>query len=178
MENGSAETCDDPKQIIIFPEMERRNIMNLTKKALALLCIIALILTSLALPTAASDDIPEGIAVKGTPVIDGQIDAAWADVPAYPIDRLKDGRDTGLSAQFRVMWQESALYVLIEVKDTDHSFTGGPSVGDGMEVYFDLNNLKTAGFEDDLQAYFAMCADDETYLTYDGSSYGSAIRVN
>ena len=53
--------------------------MNLTKKALALLCIIALILTSLALPTAASDDIPEGIAVKGTPVIDGQIDAAWAD---------------------------------------------------------------------------------------------------
>ena len=146
--------------------------MKLMKKTIAVLCMIALIVTSLAFPAAASDENPEGIAVRGTPVIDGQIDAAWADVPAYPVDRLKDGRDTGLTAQFRVMWQESALYVLIEVKDTDHCFEGGPSVGDGMEVYFDLNNLKTSGFEDDLQAYFAMCADDETYLTYDGSSYG------
>ncbi|MBR4896972.1 MAG: hypothetical protein IKZ41_11115, partial [Clostridia bacterium] len=153
--------------------------MNLLKKALAALCIIALIVTALALPAAAADDEnPSGIAVKGTPEIDGKIDDAWANVPAYPVDRLKDGRDTGITSQFRVMWQENALYVLIEVNDKDHSFSGGPSVGDGMEVYFDLMNLKTSGFEDDYQAYFAMCADDETYLTYDGSPNGQACLMD
>ena len=143
------------------------------KKAAAFLLVFTMMLSLLVLPAGAADDgNPEGIAVKGTPVIDGQIEDLWASVPAYPVDKVKDGRDTGITSQFRVMWTEDALYVLVEVKDKDHSFEGGPSVGDGMEIYFDLNNLKTAGFEDDLQAYFAMCADDETYLTYDGSSYG------
>ena len=147
--------------------------MNHMKKAFAALCLTALVSASAVIPAAAAEDDRTGIAVRGTPAIDGEIEDLWASVPAYPVDRLKDGRDTGITSQFRVMWQEDALYVLIEVNDKDHSFTGGPSVGDGMEVYFDLNNLKSAGFEDDLQAYFAMCADDETYLTYDGSSMGS-----
>ncbi|MBE6723791.1 MAG: hypothetical protein E7576_01135, partial [Ruminococcaceae bacterium] len=143
------------------------------KKVLSFFVLTALLLSLIVVPvSAADDDTPEGVAVQGTPTVDGVIDDLWASVPAYPIDRLKDGRDTGLTSQFRVMWQPGALYVLIEVNDSDHNFNGGPSVGDGMEVYFDLNNLKSAGFEDDLQAYFAMCADDETYLTYDGSSMG------
>ncbi len=144
----------------------------MTKK-LSIFVLTALLLSLIVVPISAADDTPEGVAVQGTPTIDGTIDDIWANVPTYQVDRLKDGRDTGLKSQFRVMWQPGALYVLIEVNDFDHNFDGGPSVGDGMEVYFDLNNLKTAGFEDDLQAYFAMCADDETYLTYDGSSYGS-----
>ncbi|MBE6724781.1 MAG: hypothetical protein E7576_06225 [Ruminococcaceae bacterium] len=146
--------------------------MNLMKKAVAALCLTALVGTAAVIPAAAADDDRTGVALRGTPTIDGQIEDLWAAVPAYPVDRVKDGRDTGITSQFRVMWQEDALYVLVEVNDKDHSFTGGPSVGDGMEIYFDLNNLKSAGFEDDLQAYFAMCADDETYLTYDGSSMG------
>ncbi|MBR4186155.1 MAG: hypothetical protein IKQ87_10325, partial [Clostridia bacterium] len=142
-------------------------------KKLSVFLVLAMLLSALCIPAAASDT-PEGVAVQGTPVIDGTIDAAWADVPAYPIDRLKDGRDTGITSQFRAMWQPEALYVLIEVNDSDHNFNGGPSVGDGMEIYYDLQNLKTAGFEDDFQAYFAMCADDPTGLTYDGSGYGAA----
>ncbi|MBO7405262.1 MAG: hypothetical protein J6V24_09910, partial [Clostridia bacterium] len=102
--------------------------MSLLKKTLAALGMIALIVTVLALPAAAAgDENPSGIAVKGTPEIDGVIDDAWANVPAYPVDRLKDGSDTGITSQFRVMWQENALYVLIEVNDKDHSFSGGPS---------------------------------------------------
>ncbi|MBQ3815466.1 MAG: hypothetical protein II836_05365, partial [Clostridia bacterium] len=149
------------------------------KKALSLLVILAITLSLFIVPAAAADDdTPAGIAIQGTPVIDGEIDAIWAGAPVYPIDRLKDGRDTGITSQFRAMWQPDALYVLIEVNDSDHNFNGGPSVGDGMEVYFDLMNLKTAGFEDDYQAYFAMCADDENYLTYDGSPNGQACLMD
>ncbi|MCR4906508.1 MAG: hypothetical protein K6A33_10550, partial [Clostridiales bacterium] len=141
------------------------------RKALSILVILAMML-GLLVVTAQATDIPAGTAVKGKPTVDGDIEDAWASVPIYPIERLKDGRDTGLKSQFRAMWQENALYVLIEVDDSTHSFNGGPSVGDGMEVYLDLLNLKTGGFDDDLQAYFAMCADDESYLTYDGSAMG------
>lgn len=117
-------------------------------------------------------DAPSGVALKGAPTIDGQIDAEWNLCEVYQIDRLKDGSDTSLKSQFRAMWSEKAIYALIEVFDADHSFEGGPSVGDGMEIYIDLKNLKTDGFEDEDQAYFAMCADDPTNIAYDGGEDG------
>lgn len=134
--------------------------------ALAAGCIFA----ALACPVFA--DAPSGVALKGAPAIDGQIDAEWNLCETYQIDRLKDGSDTALKSQFRAMWSEKALYVLIEAFDADHSFEGGPSVGDGMEIYIDLKNLKTDGFEDGDQAYFAMCADDPTNIAYDGGDEG------
>ena len=141
------------------------------KKIVSLIAVIC-VAASIAVPAFA--DAPSGVALKGAPVIDGQIDAEWNLCEIYPIDRLKDGDDTALKSQFRVMWSEKAIYALIEVFDTDHSFDGGPSVGDGMEIYFDLKNLKTDGFEDEDQAYFAMCAEDPSDIAYDGGEDGKA----
>ncbi|MBR5311374.1 MAG: hypothetical protein IKU40_00635 [Clostridia bacterium] len=137
--------------------------------------LAALLLAASAGTAVYADDIPAGEAVKGTPTIDGKIDDVWASAPVYNVDRVKDGRDTGLKSTFSAMWDDSALYVLIIAEDADHSFEGGPSVGDGMEIYMDFNNAKTSGFDDDAQAYFAMCANDAATLSYDGSPYGKMI---
>ena len=137
--------------------------------------LAALLLAASAGTAVYAADLPEGEAVKGTPTIDGKIDDVWANAPVYNVDRVKDGRDTGLKSTFSAMWDDSALYVLIIAEDADHSFNGGPSVGDGMEIYLDFNNAKTAGFDDDAQAYFAMCANDAETLSYDGSPYGKMI---
>ncbi len=144
------------------------------KKMLSMV-LAALMLAASAGTAVYADDIPSGEAIKGTPTIDGKIDDVWANAPVYNIDRVKDGRDTGLKSTFSAMWDETALYVLIIAEDSDHSFEGGPSVGDGMEIYLDFNNAKTGGYDDDGQAYFAMCADDASVLTYDGSPYGKMI---
>ncbi len=137
--------------------------------------LAALLLAASAGTAVYAADAPAGDAIKGTPTIDGKIDDVWANAPVYSIDRVKDGRDTGLKSQFSAMWDETALYVLIIAEDSDHSFEGGPSVGDGMEIYLDLNNAKTMTFDDDGQAYFAMCANDAGTLSYDGSAYGKMI---
>lgn len=142
-------------------------------KKIASILTASLIAAMAAMPAFAADA-PSGTALKGAPAIDGQIDAEWNLCEVYQIDRLKDGSETGLKSQFRAMWAENALYVLIESFDTDHSTEGGPSVGDGMEIYFDLKNLKTGGFEDEDQAYFAMCADDPSNIAYDGGEDGKA----
>ena len=144
------------------------------KKTLSMV-LAALMLAASAGTAVYAADVPSGEAIKGTPTIDGKIDDAWANAPVYNIDRVKDGRDTGLKSTFSAMWDETALYVLIIAEDSDHSFEGGPSVGDGMEIYMDFNNAKTAGFDDDGQAYFAMCADNAETLTFDGSAYGKMI---
>ncbi len=144
------------------------------KKTLSMV-LAALMLAASASTAVYAADVPSGEAIKGTPTIDGKIDDAWANAPVYNIDRVKDGRDTGLKSTFSAMWDETALYVLIIAEDSDHSFEGGPSVGDGMEIYLDFNNVKSAGFDDDGQAYFAMCADNAGTLTFDGSAYGKMI---
>ena len=144
------------------------------KKTLSMV-LAALMLAASAGTAVYAADIPSGEAIKGTPTIDGKIDDAWASAPVYNIDRVKDGRDTGLKSTFSAMWDDTALYVLIIAEDSDHSFEGGPSVADGMEIYLDFNNAKTGGFDDDGQAYFAMCASDASVLSYDGSPYGKML---
>ncbi|MBQ2279305.1 MAG: hypothetical protein II333_12105, partial [Clostridia bacterium] len=137
--------------------------------------LAALLLAASAGTAVYAADVPAGEAVKGTPTIDGKIDDLWASAPVYNIDRVKDGRDTGLKSTFSAMWDDSALYVLIIAEDSDHSFEGGASVGDGMEIYMDFNNAKTMAYDDDAQAYFAMCANDAATLSYDGSPYGKMV---
>jgi hypothetical protein len=94
--------------------------------------LAALLLAASAGTAVYAADVPAGEAVKGTPTIDGKIDDLWASAPVYNIDRVKDGRDTGLKSTFSAMWDDSALYVLIIAEDSDHSFEGGASVSENL----------------------------------------------
>jgi hypothetical protein len=81
------------------------------------------------------------------PVIDGKVDAVWANVPALPIRTLINGVDvTGpadASAQFRVLYDSANLYVLVDVND-DALFNDSTNTwqDDSVEVYIDGDNLK------------------------------------
>lgn len=86
-------------------------------------------------------------AVKGTPVIDGQIDDVWntanvIDVTNTPTDALPNvSKNTG---KVRIMWDESFLYVLAEVKDAAPSTSGNLQGDDSVEFDIDFTNNKTA----------------------------------
>lgn len=80
-----------------------------------------------------------GLRCSIPPVIDGTREEAWDVVPGYEVGNqiLGKVRDTGdLSADFRVMWDDSALYVLIEVRD---------DIKKMAEVLFDRAQLLDVG---------------------------------
>lgn len=141
--------------------------MDMKKTFALLLC--ALLASLCVAPTAAA--VPYGTATAGTAVVDGQIEAAWDVAEAYPVALLKDGTDEGITAQWKALWDDTNLYVLVEVfGDTDH-FTGtSNSWGDGMEIYLDvLNNDPTDFTSDDTVCELGWTKDDATNVTLTGT---------
>jgi len=88
-------------------------------------------------------------AVRGTPTVDGVIDAAWQKAPAFVTTVATQG-DRSAEGTFRVLWDDKNLYVLAEVKDATLDDTS-PNVyeQDSIEVFIDQNNHKTEGYEAD-----------------------------
>jgi len=103
--------------------------------------------------TAGNDAIaPKRIAAYfGSPVVDGKIDPVWEKVPAYQAPHRSG--DTRVSATFRVLWDDRALYVLAEVKDGHLSVQSGtPYMQDSLEIFLDEDNNKSQEYGvDDLQ---------------------------
>ena len=115
------------------------------------------------LPTAAMDisnsgkivfaEIPAyAEATQGTPTIDGEIDAVWADANVLDINTYSMG--SGATGTAKVLWDKEYIYVLAEVKDPVLS-KASPNVyeQDTVEIFLDENNRKTTAYEsDDIQA--------------------------
>ncbi len=85
-------------------------------------------------------------------VIDGEIDAAWADAPTIHVNTYSMGSD-GATGVSRMLWDENTLYVLTEVTDKVLSVSSANSYEqDTVEIFFDENNHKSASYEaDDIQ---------------------------
>ena len=78
--------------------------------------------------------------------VDTVADDAWADAPTYAIDNVvhgtQDGPD-GLSAEFRGLYDEESLYLLVDVTDSTYEPVADPAAparGDGVELYFDIHS--------------------------------------
>jgi hypothetical protein len=77
------------------------------------------------------------------PLIDGQRDAVWGGAEDFEIRNLVEGSVMGaqdLSASFRVLWNNEALFILFEVRD-DEIKNDSPEVwkDDSVEVYLDAD---------------------------------------
>jgi chitodextrinase len=88
--------------------------------------------------------IPEGI------VIDGKKDPLWASVEKRPIETIVSGaasiRDNlDFSGYHQVYWDQSGLYLLVQVNDDTLTTTAGLPYWqvDNIEVYLDMDNSKT-----------------------------------
>ncbi|MFG2062449.1 endo-1,4-beta-xylanase [Micromonospora sp. NPDC048871] len=86
------------------------------------------------------------------PVIDGSVDAAWANATTVTTDKQVSGTD-GASAQVRTLWRGQTLYVLAEVTDPVVDVSGSdPWIQDSVEIYVDAGNFKNGSFRyDDTQ---------------------------
>lgn len=91
-------------------------------------------------------------APKGTPVMDGIIDYIWKMAPRIDVNICTEGT-LGSTAKARMLWDESYVYILMQVKDSNlTNISSNTWEQDSVEVFLDENNNKTATYEkDDVQ---------------------------
>ena len=92
------------------------------------------------------------------PVLDGTMDEIWKSAPPYPLGNLMVEPPAGApkpAAEYRALWDENNLYLLVEV--TDSILRSEPDKdyydSDGLEIYIDATNGKGAEFGDTDYAY-------------------------
>lgn len=122
-----------------------------------------------------------GTAIRGTPVIDGEPDAAWEAAPSYKTEVVVEQRgDAAATADFRTMWDDHYLYVYAVVHDSilSDAIAANPYEQDSVEIFVDQNNGKTTGYEDDDGQYRINFKNVKTvggHATQD--NYMSATRI-
>jgi len=111
------------------------------------------------------------------PILDGTIDTNWAKAPVSAITKTVNGtKQPDFSAQWRAMYDNTYLYVLVEVKDaTLKAPPYGPNVydDDAVEIYLDGNNEKATSYDaNDHQFGF-----DYGIAATTANMYGSTTRT-
>ncbi|MEL7160181.1 MAG: sugar-binding protein, partial [Bacteroidota bacterium] len=85
---------------------------------------------------------PPVYAAPGAPVIDGQLDAAWLEVPAQAITQVIDTSINGaedLSATWRALWNPTFLFLYVSVTDDELRDNSSDWFNDdGIELYLDM----------------------------------------
>lgn len=88
-------------------------------------------------------------AVKGTPSVDGKVDAIWKSAAILKTDKWVSAEDSSYAtAKLRTMWDENYFYVLAEVTDAKLSDkSANPWEKDSVEIFFDELNEKAAAYD-------------------------------
>ena len=94
------------------------------------------------------------------PAIDGKIDELWEDVPSHRIQHhaySPTASDDDLTAEFRTMYDDNALYVLVDVTDDELVNDSAEFwLDDTVEIYLDADNSKDPTYgQNDYQYWFA-----------------------
>ena len=85
--------------------------------------------------------------VTTPPVIDGKVDSIWAQASIQPIKTKIDGADpTGpldASGQFRVLYDATNLYAIVDINDDKlYNDSSSAYLDDSVEFYVDGENMK------------------------------------
>lgn len=82
------------------------------------------------------------VAYYGSPVIDGEVDEVWNSAEVVNPKNISSNVET--TAIFKSLWDDNALYILVEVKDNELTVQSDtPYMQDSFEVFLDENNDKT-----------------------------------
>lgn len=84
----------------------------------------------------------EVVAGDGTPVIDGSVDALWAN--SSPMQLNVD--PNGTTGTARIVWDEANLYFLFEMVDSTPNAVGAYEGNDSVEVWVDQLNAKNGAW--------------------------------
>ncbi|MDQ0062183.1 endo-1,4-beta-xylanase [Paenibacillus harenae] len=88
-------------------------------------------------------------AAKGTPLIDGEEDVAWASASELETALWVEGT-SGSTAKFKTLWDEENLYIYAVITDTalsDESANAWEE--DSVEIFVDQNNGKSSSYQSD-----------------------------
>ncbi|MFC8682856.1 endo-1,4-beta-xylanase [Microbacterium ureisolvens] len=119
----------------------------------------------------------EVVQADAAPVIDGTIDAAWADAKAVTTDKAVLG-ENGATATVRTLWSGSTLYVLAEVADSVVDVSGSdPWIQDSVEVYVDPGNAKNGSYRYDDTQIRVSAANAVSFGTGDEAFQRARVRT-
>jgi len=111
------------------------------------------------------------------PVIDGVAEATWNNFPAVALNNVTIGTvssSTYLSANWKATWDANNLYVLVTV--TDDLLVNDNQAAlyndDGIEIYFDLGNTKTATYGNNQFQYVFRWNDTKIYENIHNATTG------
>lgn len=86
------------------------------------------------------------VASFGSPVVDGSVDAIWSKAQPFTAKHVS----SDVSASFRVLWDDEAVYILAEVKDNNLSVESfAPYMQDSVEIFLDEHNDKATAYGGD-----------------------------
>src|SRR5699024_5032306 len=93
------------------------------------------------------------MAIKGTPIIDSEIDVAWEKAHSIMTEQVIEG-SSETKATAKTLWDEDYLYVLVEVNDSELDQKNQLAhEQDSIEIFMDENNQKTTSYQDDDAQY-------------------------
>jgi Domain of unknown function (DUF1083). len=125
------------------------------RRLVSILLIAMFIVSSLVVNVSAADKLSANVK-KGTITVDGVADELWNNVDAIEIGRIKNSGDspndgTGNTGSFKLMYDDSNLYVIVFVNDKTrfNSGTGADHQQDSVEIFVDPLNTVTDSYDDD-----------------------------
>lgn len=100
-------------------------------------------------PAEPFDDQGRVIAVYGTPVLDGVVDDVWEKAGTV-IPELKSSAAVQATGEFKVLWDEEALYTLYIVRDPVlNKASMNTYEQDSVEIFLDESNDKAISYQSD-----------------------------
>lgn len=115
------------------------------------------------------------------PVIDGTIDAVWANYATASLNKVPWGTISGpadASATYRTMRDAINLYILVEVIDDDLRNDDGPVFeNDGVEIFIDMGNNKATDYVPGANDYQYAFGYNSAVITEYKNSPGSLTGV-
>lgn len=131
----------------------------------------------------------QGVALNGTPVVDGVEDDIWASAEVLPISSMLQAWQTA-SGTAKVLWDSDNLYVLFQV--TDDALDGSSSVvheRDSVEAFLDESNCKAGAYQAD-DGQYRVAFDNvpsfgdstnsdgfESAVTVSGTNYTAELKI-
>lgn len=86
--------------------------------------------------------------VATIPVVDGMKDDLWNDITPEILNLGLYGSEHDVETEFRSVWNNDSLYLLVSVKD-DSLYSGNPdsTLNDNIELYLDFDNSKGESYD-------------------------------
>lgn len=101
------------------------------------------------IPAEPFDKEGRAVAVYGTPTIDGIVDPIWEKAGIIILDKISSP-NVKAGGQFRLLWDDNALYTLYIVKDPVlNKDNSNAYEQDSVEIFLDEDNDKASSYQDD-----------------------------